>query len=341
MNKSLWMSLVLSGVTAWTVGCVGLAQAADTATATTPAAATSATTNTSADKPLPEQWYTGSIYSPSPALPAPGMIALEPYVAAGLPAGAFGSNGHLNKNVGSQKSISQYTLFKYGLTSHLSLYLLPDYSYSWGNHAKRSGLKFNDLPVEFEYRLTPHYTPSVSVYLGFNAPTGDYSNLANASEGVGQGAWFIRYGLHTQFALPFFKHAMRIRLWAQGRQPVTSARLRNISSYGTEMGFSGRAHPGPFGNEGGSIELGITKRWVFAMDLYHTWSSSTTLRGYNRNTGMNIHSRTGWSGAFNVGPAIEYNFSADVGALVGVILPVAGHNTTRSISPQCAVFAMF
>lgn len=314
---------------------MGVAQA-DPAT---PTATT--TTSKSADKPLPEQWYTGSLYSPSPALPTPGMIAVEPYVASSLPAGAFNSKGHLDKNVGSQKSISQFSLFKYGLTSHLSFYLLPAYSYSWGNHAKPSGLKFNDLPVEFQYRLTPHYTPSVSVYLGFNAPTGDYSNLANASEGVGQGAWFIRYGLHTQFALPFFSHAMRIRLWAQARQPVSSARLRNISSYGTEKGFAGRAHPGPFGNEGGSAEFGITKRWVFALDLYHTWSSSTTVRGVNRNTGAGVHARTGWSGAFNVGPAIEYNFSSSVGAVAGVILPVAGHNTARAIQPQCAVFAMF
>ncbi|MXV45114.1 hypothetical protein GS501_08705 [Saccharibacter sp. 17.LH.SD] len=270
------------------------------------------------------------------------MIAVEPYVAAGVPAGTFNSNGHLKTHhAGGQDSISQSTLFKYGLTSHLSFYLLPTYSYSWGGHAKPSGMKFNDLPVEFQYRLTPHYTPSISLYLGFQAPTGDYSNLANASEGVGQGGWFIRYGAHTQFALPFFKHAMRVRLWVQARQPVTDARLRNISSYGTSNGFKGVAHPGAFGNDGGSVELGITKRWVFALDLYHTWSASSSVRGINRFTREQIHTRTGWSGAFNVGPAIEYNFTADVGAIAGVILPVAGHNTSRSIQPQCAVFAMF
>lgn len=106
-------------------------------------------------KPLPEQWYTGSLYSPSPALPVPGMIAVEPYVAAGLPAGAFDSNGHLNtrKGAGGQHSITQFSLAKYGITKNLSIYLLPTYSYSWGNHSKPSGLKFNDLPVEFQYRL--------------------------------------------------------------------------------------------------------------------------------------------------------------------------------------------
>ena len=294
-------------------------------------------------KPLPEQWYTGSLYSPSPALPTPGMIAVEPYVAAGLPAGAFDSNGHLNttKGAGGQHSISQFSLAKYGITNHLSIYLLPTYSYSWGNHTKHSGLKFNDLPVEFQYRLTPHYTPSITLYFGVNTPTGDYKNLSNASEGVGQGVWALRYGVHSQFALPFFKHAMRIRLWAQVRHPVASTKLRNITSYGTEKGFIGRGHAGPYGNDGGSVELGITKKWVFALDLYHTWSTSSSVNGYNRYTKQYIHSRTGWSGAFNVGPGIEYNWTASVGGIVGVILPVAGHNTSRSISPQAAVFAVF
>lgn len=296
-----------------------------------------------ASKPLPEQWYTGSLYSPSPALPVPGMIAVEPYVAAGLPAGAFDSNGHLNtrKGAGGQHSISQFSLAKYGITNHLSIYLLPTYSYSWGNHTKHSGLKFNDLPVEFQYRLTPHYTPSITLYFGVNTPTGDYKNLSNASEGVGQGVWALRYGVHSQFALPFFDHAMRVRLWAQVRHPVASTKLRNITSYGTEKGFTGRGHAGPYGNEGGSVELGITKKWVFALDLYHTWATSSSVNGYNVYSKKYINSRTGWSGAFNVGPGIEYNWTSSVGGIVGVILPVAGHNTSRSISPEAAVFAVF
>lgn len=337
MNKTLWMALVLSGVISGSAGCVDTAQAGTTVTKS----AGQPASQPWYDQPLPEQWYTGSLYSPSPALPGAGMIALEPYVTAGLPAGAFDSKGNLNKKVGSQKSVSQFILFKVGITNHLSLNMLPTYSYSWGNHSKRSGLKFNDFPFEFQYRLTPHYTPSITVYLGANAPTGDYTNLANASEGVGQGVWAIRYGLHTQFALPFFNHAMRVRLWAQARQPVSSARLRNVTSYGTGNGFAGRGHVGPYGNDGGALEFGITRRWVFALDLYHTWAASTEVRGYNRTTGARIRSRSGWSGAFNVGPAIEYNFSSSVGAVAGVILPVAGHNTSRSISPQCAVFAMF
>lgn len=291
---------------------------------------------------LPEQWYTGSLYSPSPALPEAGMLAVEPYVQSAFPVGRYDAHGHLDTRRGAQHNIEQYTLLKYGLTDRLSLYALPDYSYSWGNHTHHSGMKFSDFPVELEYRLTPHYTPSVSVYLGFIAPTGSYTNLANASEGVGTGAWFIRYGLHSQFALPFFKHAMRIRLWAQARQPVTGARLRNVTSYGTEKGFVGTGHPGAFGNEGGSLELGLTKRWVFALDLYHTWSASSSIRGrYRSAPDVYVHSRGSWSNTYNVGPAIEYSWTANVGGIAGVIVPVIGHNTTRNISPAVAVFALW
>ncbi|QHI96280.1 hypothetical protein GT348_08630 [Aristophania vespae] len=289
---------------------------------------------------LPEQWYTGSLFSPSPALPEAGMAAAEPYVSAGVPIGAYNSSGALKKNK-AQTSISNYVLMKYAVTDHLSLYLLPTYSYSWGNHTKHSGVKFNDLPFELQYRFTPHYSPSFTVFLGFNAPVGSYTNLANASEGVGRGVWSIRYGVHSQLVYPFFSHAMRIRLWAVANQPVSSARLRNISSYGTEKGFAGRGHAGPTGNEGMSLEFGITKKWVIALDLYHNWAASNEIKGLYRQTKKHYYNRTGWSGLFNVGPALEYNWSPNMGAIAGVILPVAGHNASRTLQTQCAVFAMF
>lgn len=292
------------------------------------------------EKPLPEQWYTGSLFSPSPALPEAGMAAYEPYISSGVPIGAYNSSGALKKNK-AQTSISQFSLMKYAITNHLSLYALPDYSYSWGNHSKHSGVKFNDLPIELQYRFTPHYSPSFTIFLGFNAPTGAYTNLAEASEGVGRGVWSIRMGLHSQLVYPFFKHAMRIRLWAVANQPVSKARLRNTTSYGTTVGFAGRAHAGQAGNEGGSLELGITKKWVFALDLYHNWSASDKVKGIYRQTKKHYVSRTGWSGLFNVGPGIEYNWTANIGGIAGVILPVAGHNAARTLQAQCAVFVMF
>ncbi|MDF7673322.1 hypothetical protein PT283_00845 [Acetobacteraceae bacterium ESL0697] len=291
-------------------------------------------------KPLPEQWYTGSLFSPSPALPEAGMAAYEPYVSSGVPMGAYNSSGALKKHK-AQTSITQFSLMKYAVTNHLSLYLLPTYSYSWGNHSKHSGLKMNDLPFELQYRFTPHYSPSFTIFLGFNAPVGSYTNLDNAAEGVGRGVWSIRMGVHSQLVYPFFKHAMRIRLWAVANQPASTARLRNMTSYGTENGFAGRGHAGQTGNEGGSIELGITKKWVFALDLYHNWSASDKVKGLYRQTGKRYVNRTGWGGLFNVGPGIEYNWTASIGGIAGVILPVAGHNASRALQAQCAVFVMF
>ncbi|WP_236646493.1 hypothetical protein [Aristophania vespae] len=289
---------------------------------------------------LPEQWYTGTLFAPSPALTDADSYTIEPYVSVNVPKGAYNSSGTLKKNH-AQTSVSQFTASYYGITDQLTLYASPAYSYSWGDHSPHSGVKFNDLPVELQYRLTSHETPSVTVYLGFDAPLGSYSNLGNANEGVGTGVWDLRYGVQAQVVYPFFQRVMRIRMWAAATQPLSSVRLRNISSYGTETGFKGRGYSAQTGNEGFSLEFGLTKRWVFALDLYHEWSASSEVKGIYRQTKERYYSRTGWSGLFNVGPALEYGWSPDIGAIAGVILPVAGHNASRDVQAQCAVFVSF
>lgn len=293
------------------------------------------------DKPLPEQWFTGSLYAPSPSLPEAGMIAWEPYIAANVPNGSFTSNGHHSKANGGQKNVNQAMFIEYAITDHLTVYSLPTYSYAWGDHKDSSGVQFSDVPLEFRYRVTPGYTPSLTFYLGFNAPAGNYSSLKHASDGVGTGAWFVRYGVHSQFSLPFFAHVMRVRLWAEARTPVTSPHLKDISSYNTDVGFRGVAHVGSLGDEGGALEFGLSRKWVFGLDLYHSWSASNTVKGVNRLTNERIHTRSGWTGNFNVGPALEYSWNPDFGAICGVIMPVVGHNTSRALQPQCAISGTF
>lgn len=298
-------------------------------------------------KPLPEQWYTGGLTSPSPAFPK-GMFGSEPYLIGSLPAGSYNGKGSIVPGTHS-KGISNVEFMKGAITNHLSIQMQPGYSYSSPNRkgGRGSGVEFDDLPIDFEYRLTKDYSPSLSLDLGFQAPSGNYSNLTDTSQGVGSGAWTLRYGAIFQMVRPFFRHQMRLRVWAMGRTPVTSAHLKNINSYTGDVagmglqGFRGNAHPGPYGNNGFSMEFGITRELLVACDFFQNWASSTRISGYNSNTHTRVNGHTGWSESYNVGPALEYNFTGDLGAIIGATLPVAGHNTSRTISPQLAIWGDF
>ncbi|QCE34440.1 hypothetical protein FAI40_03300 [Acetobacteraceae bacterium] len=299
-------------------------------------------------KPVPAHSWTGSLLSPSPSFPK-GMWALEPYTVATVPTGNYDSHGNLIQHGGSQyDSLTSSWFFKGAPTDHLSVDITPAFSYSWtpqdGTANKNSHVGFDDLPFDLEYRFTDTYSPSISVVFGASAPTGAYNNLERAADGVGAGVWKLRYGFNGQFVEPFFKQAMRVRWWAVARTPLGDASLKNTTSYGTGEGFRGSAHPGSTGEEGIAVELGITKRWLFALDLYEDWGSTTNIRGtysYGHNgctqAQCAFSQNTGWSTAWSAAPAIEYAPNGVLGLIAGVQVTAAGHNTSRTLAPQIAV----
>ncbi|QDH17992.1 hypothetical protein E3D00_04680 [Swingsia samuiensis] len=288
-------------------------------------------------------WYTGSLYAPSPAYPQ-GSLSLEPYVQVTDPWQRFDSKGRISPAPG-QKTLVQYSVVKYGITDRLALNSLPTLTKSWGHGQQATGDQFNDLPLELQYNLIKanptHYKPSFTVYLGFIAPTGAYRGLAKPQSGVGTGAWFMRFGLQSQSLYNVFGHGARLRVWVQERQPVSSPHLHDITSYGTTTGFEGTAHPGAFGNEGFSLEFGFTKRLVAALDLYGTWSGSNRVDGVYAKTNSRISTHSGWSTSYNIGPALEYSWTPNMGILSGIIIPFSGHNTSRSLMPQVALNLFF
>ncbi|QCE32687.1 hypothetical protein FAI41_03325 [Acetobacteraceae bacterium] len=305
-------------------------------------------------KPVPSHAWTGSLLSPSPAFPG-GVYGLEPYTTATVPTGTYDSKGNLHQHGPGQSqfdSISSGWFLKGSPTDHISLDITPTFTYAWTPQSgpgapQNSHVKFADLPFDIEYRFTDTYSPSISVVFGASAPTGDYNHLERASDGVGAGVWKLRYGFNGQFVEPFFKQAVRIRWWAVARTPLGNADLRDITSYGTETGFRGEAHPGSTGEEGLAFEFGITKRWLFALDLYNDWGARTGIKGcsttatdstncqYGSDT---IYSKGNISSAWGAAPAIEYAPNGNFGLIAGVQLNAFGTNTSRTLAPQMAVF---
>ncbi|WP_240758968.1 hypothetical protein [Lichenicoccus roseus] len=315
--------------------------AALVAVALAPGCAEAATSSASP----PEQWYTGSLFSPSGAEAEAGEMAIEPYLEGVDEVGRYDSHGHV-QTIDPQNSLSQSTLLKYGLTNRLSIYSLPDFAWGFGKDGATSGIKAGDLPIELQYRVLdadkPRFIPAVTGFLGVGIPTGDYDRLSRTQDGVGSGAWLLRFGFVAQSEVkPEPRYPLRIRLWAVGRQPFATVPVSGTSVYDTPAGFAGRARVGFSGNAGTSLELGLTQRWVLALDIYRVWADGTDIRGRVADGAVPYVSSEGASGTWNVGPAAEYNWSATQGAILGVIVPFDGHNTTRSITPDLAVNMVF
>ncbi|KAA8383749.1 hypothetical protein FKW31_14295 [Acetobacter sp. DmW_136] len=241
-----------------------------------------------------------------------------------------------------QQSITSLTVYRYAITNYLSIQTEPTISYMWRNHrTTSSGLKFGDLPIDLMWRyLTAdpqRFIPTLNLITGVSLPTGDYSHLGRAEDGVGSGVYTYRVTLTEQstYTLPDHRE-LRLRMWATFRRALTSAHLHDVTSYGTLKGFSGRAQPGMYGETGFSLEYGINQRWVLAVDIARDWANGARLHGRYKN-GTYLYTTTASSGDWQIAPAVEYNWSPNYGVIAGVSIYYAGHNTYRIISPQVAV----
>ncbi|MBV1833716.1 hypothetical protein [Novacetimonas pomaceti] len=293
-----------------------------------------------------EQWYTGSLVSPSGALTKKGVFAFEPYFAYSTPTGYLDSGGRERALHSGMRDISNFTLYKYAITNAISIQTTPTISYGWRRHGDTtSGAKFGDLPVDVMWRYLnadpTRYIPALSIFAGIAFPTGDYTKLGRTEDGIGTGAYTFRLALTEQstYTLPGH-HALRLRIWGTFRRALTTAHITNTSSYGTTQGFHGTARPGMYGESGFSLEYGISQKWVLALDLARDWADGASIHGHDAR-GALVHTVGEGSGDWMIAPAIEYNWSPRFGIIAGVTAIFAGHDTARVLSPQFAFNSVF
>ena len=88
-----------------------------------------------------------------------------------------------------------------------------------------------------------------------------------------------------------------------------------------------------------SAEYSITREWVVALDVVYQYNASTHLHGTAPSGAISADSGSAYSLGF--APAIEYNWSARAGVLLGVRIIQIGRNTSASITPALALNLVF
>jgi hypothetical protein len=297
------------------------------------------------DEAVQDQWFTGSLEAPSPALPKAGILAIEPYAFYTANTGAYDSSGNHYSVAHDLNQIQALSVIKYAITDRLSVQALPSLSYAWTDQATSSGVGLGDLPVELEYRLNEMNrktgVPSVTVELGMSFPTGAYNQLRRPLDGFGSGAYIAKEGILFQSLFDTWaSHPMRLRFFGAAYEPLGDVSLHNVSAYGTAQGFQGHAAPGFSTQVGVGGEYGLDQRWVLALDLVESYAGAFHLNGTN-GAGASVQANGATSTSFQVAPAVEFNWSDSMGVIAGVAFTTAGHNTPSSITPQIALSMAF
>jgi len=297
----------------------------------------------SVPKPLDnvdKQWFTGSLEATSPALSKAGAFALEPYFILNKHTGAYDSSGHHLAVAHDSSLVESVVVMKYGITNRLTIEALPTFLRAWTDRAHSHGSGVADLPVEIEYRFLDENSrtgaPSVTFSVGITAPIGDYQNLRNPIDGIGGGAFTLKQGLVVQSLFSTWEdHPVRLRLFGSVNEPLADVGLHGQTSYGTGPGFFGHAEPGITAEAGFAGGWALNQRCVFAVDMVEDYADGARLIGTDGGGGFVASSRTRRY-TTSIAPAVEYNWSANAGLIVGVDFTVAGRNSASYVAPQIA-----
>lgn len=285
---------------------------------------------------LSDAWWTGPMLAPGAGTLPRGHILVEPYFFDVIQYANFDSKG---KPVGTTHShtFGNFTYLIYGLADRLSVGLTPTATYTYVNHGQNSSnIAFGDLGVILQYRLTQftmdHRTPTMSVAIQENLPTGRYDRLgSNPTDGAGSGAYSTKVSLYTQtYAWMPNGRILRARLNLSQTFETPTA-VHGISVYGTPAAFNGTARPGNTFSVDAAAEYSVTRNWVIASDLVYSHSDNTWVRGGG------AQANSGESQSWALAPGVEYNWTANAGILFAVRTYPWGKNTSSSITPVIAI----
>jgi hypothetical protein len=300
-----------------------------------------------------DAWWTGPMLAANAATLPHGHALIEPYLFDIITSGHFDMDG--NKHAGPlEHDIGSLTYMLYGVTDDITAGFIPRLFFDEpAGAANSSGVEFGDLTLQFGYGLT-HFrdggnTPDISIVLQETLPTGSYDRLTRSSDGVGAGAYTTSVSLYLQDY--FWMPNGRI---LRGRLDLTygfssSVSVHDQSVYGTANGFSGHAWPGDSFTADAAAEYSLTRHWVLALDVVYQHNDSTRVAGTvppatmagGSSAGVPFEQHSGSSYSLGFAPAIEYNWTSRIGALLGVRIIEIGRNTTATVTPAIALNMVF
>src|SRR5262245_47947686 len=211
-------------------------------------AASATAEESSADAPrqaMSDAWWTGPLLAASASTLPKGHVLVEPYLFDITSRGHFDAQGN-RRSTSNEHTVGSLTYVLYGITDRITAGMIPMFAFRHGTGASSSGIGVGDLQVQAQYRLALFQEgsrmPTLSVVVGETLPTGKYDRLGDRpNDGIGGGAHTTTLSLYSQyyFWMPNGR-VLRTRL-DLSRAFSDSAHLEDVSVYGTDQGFRGRA----------------------------------------------------------------------------------------------------
>lgn len=286
---------------------------------------------------VPMPWFTGPLLAPSSLVIPKGHANIEPYYNNSILTGLYGPDW---KNVPMPNFYSKklQVPIQIGLVDRLDFEIVPAYVWNYTQGKSYDGI--GDMTLLMDIQLVPDiadsWVPIVKLAFTGNAPLGKYKRLTIgnlATDSLGSGSWFP--GMTLVFSklirIGRTKSFINTRLgvnYSVGTQVI----VRGLNSYGGDPTTKGKVYPGNYILSDLAFEVNFTQNWVFAMDIvYNHYNKS-------RFSGTTIRqSKIPSSEVFSLAPALEYNWSENVGVIGGIWFSAKGRNTINFTTGMIAL----
>ncbi len=289
---------------------------------------------------FPCPWFTGPLIAPSGYTVKPGHLTFQTYYDAFVNVGKY--NRHWKTL--STPNFYNYNIrarLKTGITRWMDVQVIPQVSYREKEGRHYAG--FNDLSLSFSFQVLKFGIeapwPSLRLILSTTIPSGKYQHLnphRKFTDALGTGSWY------PEIALVFSKlfhiggiHFLETRFFS-GYRIATPTSIKGFNAYGGDASTRGTAYPGNVFFADAAFQYNLTQNWALACDLFYRHQDHSRFSG-KTSTPTTLPS----SEQFSLAPALEYNWSKNLGLIAGVWFSAAGRNTPQFINGIISLNAYF
>lgn len=283
-------------------------------------------------------WFTGPLLAPAGRTVPKGHTNLETYLFFTNLLGVYSTHGNII-HTPNNRNIIFNPIFTHGLTDNIDLQFSAPYSYNSYNDS--SSHRLGDTGVILGYQLMRQqdslWRPNLRIALQEIIPTGRVDGLNpvnNGTDATGLGSYQTVLNFNFEHLHQFDElRYLRTRL-SVGYAYAAPASIEGLSVYGGSKDTRGEINPGNQMSVDVAFELSITQEWVAVLEGFASRRKSSQFSGV---PGFDPLGNTNFIGSdlgqqLTFAPAIEYNFSPNIGVIAGTWFTARGKSTAEFMS---------
>ncbi len=280
-------------------------------------------------------WYTGPLLAPSGKTIPAGHVNFEPY-------------GFYTVYPDQFRNIEAVPVVTVGLTSFLDLQGSIPYDYSWERNQHASNIGDLSLGLGFQILRQENnpLLPDLRLVIQEVFPTGKFENLnpnGFGTDQTGSGAYQTSIGFNFQRVTTMPNgQSLRSRFAFVATAPG-DVRVHGNNVFGGVTETDAIVEPGHGYSVDLAFEYALNQHWVPVFEAVYAHSQHTGVSGNPGFTpGGLIASIGGPEGDHaSLAPALEYNFTSNIGLIGGVWFSVTGPHAAKFVATSLALNCYF